>query len=132
MSRLDKAVELYNNHYFNHLIVSGGLGKEGFDEAKVMKDYLIRAGIPENSIIVDSKGNNTLITAQNSKSIMDSKKFQTAMIITQYYHITRTKLAMHKVGVENVYSAHARIFEIRDIYSLSREFLGYYKYLLLY
>jgi hypothetical protein len=54
-----------------------------------------------------------------------------AMVITQYYHITRTTLAMHKVGINKVYSAHARIFELRDLYSLTREFIGYYIYLLI-
>ena len=129
-SRLDRAVELYNNNYFDHLIVSGGIGKEGFDEAKVMKDYLVRAGISADLIIEDNKGQNTQMTANNSKLVMDSMELQSAMIITQYYHITRTKLAMNKAGIKKVYSAHARIFELRDIYSLFREFFGYYKYLL--
>lgn len=129
--RLDRAIELYNNKYFEYIIVSGGIGKEGFDEAKVMKDYLVKAGIPADRIIEDDKGDDTLMTAQNSKIIMDSNKFQSAMIITQYYHVTRTKLAMHMVGVEKVYSSHAKIFELRDFYSLLREFFGYYRYLLL-
>jgi vancomycin permeability regulator SanA len=130
-SRLDRAVELYNNKYFDHLIVSGGFGKEGYDEAKVMKDYLVKAGIPADSIIEDSKGENTQMTAKNCKFVMDSMNFRTATVITQYYHIPRSKLALHKAGIQTVYSAHARIFELRDIYSLFREFFGYYQYLLL-
>jgi len=130
-SRLDKAVELYNKKYFDNIIVSGGLGQEGYDEAQVMKDYLVNAGIPSDVIIVDNKGENTQMTAENSKSIMDSNNFQTATVITQYYHVTRTKLAFNNAGVKEVYSAHARIFELRDIYSLVREFFAYYQYLFL-
>ena len=129
--RLDKAAELYKDKYFQYIIVSGGTGKEGFDEAKVMKDYLVKAGIPENVIIEDSHGVDTFMTAKNSKVIMDRNNFQSAMIITQYYHITRTTLAMHKVGINKVYSAHARTIELRDLYSLTREFIGYYMYLLI-
>ncbi len=127
--RLDRAIELYENKYFKYVIVSGGIGKEGFDEARVMKDYLIQAGIPEDRIILDSKGSNTFMTAKNSIEIVEEMNLNSVMIISQYYHISRTKLAFNKVGFDKVYSAHARIFEIRDIYSLVREFIAYYKYL---
>lgn len=128
-SRLDRAVELYNQKYFEKIIVSGGVGKEGFNEAEVMKDYLVMVGIPSDSIIVDSRGTNTLMTAEITKYIMDEFNLHSAMVITQYYHITRSKLALHEAGIKEVYSAHARIFEIRDIYSITREFFAYYQYL---
>lgn len=130
-SRLDKAVELYNEKYFDHIIVSGGIGKEGFDEAKVMKDYLVKAGIQHYAIIEDNNGVNTFMTAKNSKVIMDRDELNSAMVITQYYHVTRTTLAMRKVGIDRIYSAHASIFELRDFYSLTREVIGFYAYLLL-
>lgn len=128
--RLDRAAELYEKNYFQYVIVSGGIGKEGFDEAKVMRDYLIQAGVPEDRIVLDNKGSNTLMTAKNSKIIMQEMELDSVMIISQYYHISRTKLAFKKVGFDKVYSAHARIFEARDIYSLIREFIAYYKYLI--
>lgn len=127
--RLDRAVELYKDKYFKYIIVSGGVGKEGFNEAQKMKEYLIKTGVEENKIILDSNGYNTLMTARNSRVIMEEMNLNTVMIISQYYHITRTKLAFKKVGFDKVYSAHSKIFEIRDIYSLVREFFAYYKYL---
>lgn len=127
-SRLDKAIELYEKKYFKYVIVSGGLGKEGFDEAMVMKEYLVNKGISEQNIIVDSQGNNTILTAKNSKEIMTKQGFNSVMVITQFYHITRSKLAFNRVGLKKIYSAHSNYFELRDIYSLMREFIGYYKY----
>lgn len=129
-SRLEKAIELYQQGYFPYLIVSGGIGKEGFDEAVVMKDYLVNHGIPEAKIILDNKGTNTAMTAKQAKHIMSEKGFRSAMIITQFYHISRTKLAFHQAGLHNLGSAHAAIFEARDLYSLFREFFAYYQYLL--
>lgn len=129
--RLDKAAELYEKNCFEYVIVSGGTGKEGFDEAVVMKEYLAEKGIPDDKILLDSNGYNSYMTAKNTKAIMDDMEFDSVMIITQFYHISRTKLAFDKVGVENVYSAHAEYLDIRDIYSVVREFFAYYKYLLL-
>ncbi|MGN1386022.1 MAG: YdcF family protein [Bacillus sp. (in: firmicutes)] len=128
-ARLDKAVQLYEEKFFNYIIVSGGTGKEGFDEAEVMKNYLIEQGIPENSIIEDPDGYNSYMTAENAKTIMDDLNLQSVMVISQYFHISRTKLAFEKVGFENVASAHAEIFDSRDVYSTLREFPAYYSYL---
>lgn len=127
-SRLDKAIELYEKKFFDYILVSGGVGKEGFDEAVVMKEYLVNEGIAEELIFVDSKGNNTMLTAENVKVMMDDYEFDSVMIITQFYHISRCKLAFSKVGFEEAYSAHSQYYEIRDIYSIIREFAGYYKY----
>lgn len=130
--RLNKAVELYDKNYFEYIIVSGGIGKEGYDEAEVMKKYLIENGISDEKIIMDNKGYNSFMTAQNTKLIMNNMNLESITIITQFYHISRTKLAFDNIGIENVYSAHADYFELRDIYSLIREFFAYYKYLLSY
>ncbi len=129
-ARLDKAFELYNEGYYSFVIVSGGIGKEGFDEAKVMKAYLVEKGVTEDKIIEDNNGYNSYMTAQSTSKIMDELKLDSAMVITQYFHISRTKLAFRKLGIKEVHSAHAQIFEFRDIYSIIREFPAYYKYLL--
>lgn len=128
-ARLDKSVVLYDKGYYTFIIVSGGIGKEGFDEAKVMKSYLIDKGIPEGKIIEDNNGYNSHMTAQNTSKIMDELELDSAMVITQYFHVTRTKLAFRKMDIKEVSSAHAKIFELRDIYSIIREFPAYYKYL---
>lgn len=129
-ARLDKAAELYKQGKFSYIIVSGGIGIEGFDEAIVMKEYLVELGIPDDKIITDSNGYNTQMTAENSKDIMDELGLDSVIVITQYHHITRTKLAFRNMGYDMVYSAHAEIFEVRDIYSIVREFIAYYKYIL--
>ena len=132
-SRLDKAVELYQQGYFPYIIVSGGIGKEGFDEAAVMKQYLVTAGISQEKIIIDNVGNNTRLTAENVKQIMDEHQFESVTVISQYFHIKRVRMAFHKEGIKEVASSHADIEVIRDIYfnALVREFFAYYKYVVM-
>ncbi|MEL7655793.1 MAG: YdcF family protein [Bacillota bacterium] len=129
--RLERAIQLYEKGYFDYIIVSGGLGKEGFSEAIIMKEYLLEKGIPGDNILVDEEGNDSYMTAKNTKRIMDQRGFHTVTVISQFYHISRTRLAFNKVGLDDVYSAHSTSYEVRDIYSLIREFPAYYKYLMI-
>jgi vancomycin permeability regulator SanA len=129
-ARLDKAVELYKQGWFAHIIVSGGLGREGYDEATVMKAYLINQGIPAAQIYVDSQGNNTYLTARNVARIIEENRWRSVLIISQYFHISRTRLALTRFGISPLYSAHANIFEWRDLYSIPREVVGFYSYFL--
>jgi vancomycin permeability regulator SanA len=129
-ARLDKTIELYQKGLFPNIIVSGGFGVEGFDEAVVMRQYLIDHNIPSDSINVDSEGKTTGLTAKNSAEIMKRNNWQSALIVSQYFHISRTRLAFTNYGILNVYSAHANYFELRDLYSIVREVIGYFSYLL--
>ena len=102
-------------------------GKEGHYEGTKMSDYLIKKGIPESKIIIDNAGITTEATATNVSKM--NLKINSVTVISQYYHISRAKLAFKNNGFDKVYGAHANYFELRDFYSLIREFAGYYKYL---
>lgn len=125
-SRMNKGLECYQKGWGQQILVSGGLGKEGHLEGDAMAKYLIARGVPESAIIVDNKGNNTKATALNTR-ILFSKQ-SSIMLISQYYHISRTRLAFQQVGFTSIYGVHADYFELRDFYSIFREFFGYYKY----
>lgn len=128
-ARLDKAVALYQQHTFAHLIVSGDLGIEGFDEAVTMKNYLVTQGIPSDAISTDSHGDTTLATARNSAAIMQEHGWHSAVVITQYFHISRSRMILHAYGIAPVTTAHPAFFEARDLYSIPREVVAFFAYL---
>ena len=128
-ARLDMTLDLYHRGMFKNITVSGGVGREGFDEAVVMKDYLTRRGVPQDQIIVDSHGLTTAATAKNVAAIANERRWSSVLVISQYFHIPRCRLALSRVGIETVYTAHAHFFEFRDIYSIIREVIGYAAYL---
>jgi vancomycin permeability regulator SanA len=131
-ARLDKGFELYKDHKVSMLMVSGGTGKEGQPEGAVMAAYLVKLGIPPENIITDNDGNTTYDTAVNFRRLTADSSYHSIVVVSQYYHISRSKLIFRKLGCENVTGAHADIFEARDLYSILREFFGYYSYLLKY
>jgi len=69
-ARLDAAVAVYEAGLAEHIIVSGGVGRSGYDEATVMAAYLAAAGIDAERIVIDGAGVNTRATAENAAAIM--------------------------------------------------------------
>jgi vancomycin permeability regulator SanA len=128
-ARLDRTIELYGAGYFPFIIVSGGTGKEGFDEAVVMQTYLRTKGIPPDRIFIDNRGTTTFMSARNTLQIARPRSIKSVLVISQYFHIPRSRLALKRFGISTVYTAHAHYFEARDIYSTVRELFGYISYL---
>lgn len=129
-ARLDKAVALYRAGLIRHVIVSGGTGKEGVDEAVVMQRYLQARQLPLAVILVDHQGNTTNDTARNAARLMQINGFQSATIVTQYFHVTRMRVALKKYWAGPIYHAHSTFFELRDFYAIVREVPGLLAYVL--
>ncbi|MCB9230813.1 MAG: YdcF family protein [Bacteroidia bacterium] len=128
--RLEKGLELYQQGLAGTILVSGGIDKEGFDEAKVMADYLIEKGVPAEKIIQDNQGNNTFQSAQNCLKVVAEGQIESVLIVSQYFHLLRSEIAFSKSGVKKVRLKSADyFFEIRDFYSLFRETVGLYAYI---
>jgi len=128
--RLACGLALYRNGRVARLLVSGGLGKEGFYEGTKMRDYLRAHGVPDTAIIVDNAGNNTQQTVRNTARLRTAQHFQSVVVVSQFYHISRTKLLFRQAGFTQVSGASPVYFEWRDLYSLLREFVAYYQVLL--
>lgn len=127
-ARLDHTVDLYRQGYFKLILVSGGHGKEGYDEPVFMRSYLESQGIPSASIFEDNGGYNTWCTAQDTLKFLQAHHLQSVIIVTSYFHITRSQLALKKFGIDPIYTSHSPYWSIRDFYSLPREAIGYVAY----
>lgn len=126
--RLDAALQLYVAQKCKAILVSGGMGEEGHDEAAVMKDYLVSHGVPAAAVYTDSQGVNTFETARATARLVQEKGFKSTILVSQFFHIARLQLAMKKFGVPAAGHVHANYFEARDAYSLLREVFAYFEY----
>jgi len=127
-ARMKKGLSLYKDSLANKIFVSGGVGKEDFPEATKMAEFLVNNGVSSKNIIIDNAGNNTRLTAVNFYKLEGSNS--SVILVSQFYHITRAKLAFSNAGISDAQGAAPDYFEMRDFYSLFREFFGYYKYLI--
>jgi vancomycin permeability regulator SanA len=124
--RLDCGASLFQAHQVQHLIVSGGLGKEGFKEGDKMREYLLQSGIPDSVILVDNQGDNTKKSVANSIVLCRKYGYDSLIVVSQYFHITRSKMLFRKMGMSNVSGAAPRYFEWRDLYAIPREVIAFY------
>ena len=129
-ARLDVAVRLFRQGSAPRIFVSGGTGKEGFDEAASMAAYLQRQGVPAAAIVQDNQGWTTGATAVNAAAYLRAHGQHTALVATQYFHVPRLQLALERQGVTVAGRAHAPYAELRDLYSVPRETVAYLLYYL--
>jgi len=127
-ARLDRAYQIWLDKRCSAILVSGGTGVEGWDEAVVMKSYLESKGIPEGIIIVDSNGYDTWQTALKVKQVLSEIDGESAVAVSQFFHLSRCKISFKRAGIENVSSSYARFFETRDFYATFREVPAILKY----
>ncbi len=134
-ARLDTAYMLFKNKEVKKIIVSGGLGDSWFEEAKIMKKYLLAKWIKIPWVIVDLSWYTTMETSKNAFRInWERWNFPNVWVIwvSQFYHLSRVKLSLKKAWFKYVWSLSPDYFELRDIYSLSREIPAYIKYIFMW
>ncbi len=124
-ARLDHAADLYRQGYFKRILVSGGLERKGYDEPAVMRSYLEAHGVPHEAIFEDDDGYTTWLTAEDTARFLNQHHLRSVLIVSQYFHMPRCRLAFSKFDVGPIYSSHARLWSLGDLYSVPREVIGY-------
>lgn len=124
--RLNKGIELYNQGFAKYIIVSGGQGPgENITEAEAMKSYLVSKGIDDKNIIMEDKSSNTMENLKYSKLLMDEKNLNTAIIVSNKYHLKRASIMAGRAGIDASFSG---VFISRylfdEVYGFFREIPG--------
>lgn len=122
-ARLDVGVRCYRTGQCPAFLVSGAIDGPGLNEATAMRDYLVARGVPADRIAVDDQGDNTLATAQHTLAYLQAHHVSRVLIVSQYYHLARARLAFERVGIAraDISAAYPRRFQLRDVYSSWRE-----------
>ena len=105
-ARLDHALELFHQGVAPVVITTGGAASDPkFSEGGVGKDYLMRHGVPENSLIAETQGRDTAESAVRVGVIMHANGLRSCIAVSDAYHVFRIrKLLLHQ-GVGPVYVA---------------------------
>jgi len=101
--RLRTGIELYADGLVPRLVMSGGDGADGFNEARVMAQVAIAAGVPPTAVLVDPAGNTTELTVSNSLALLAQAGVTPdapVIVVSQAYHLPRVQLAFSDAGVD--------------------------------
>lgn len=95
--RLEKAIEVYNNHKALRFLLSGDHGQTTYDEVNAMKNYLLDRGIKTEDIFLDHAGFDTYSTMVRAKNVFLIKD---AIIVSQEFHLPRAVYIARSVGLD--------------------------------
>jgi vancomycin permeability regulator SanA len=100
--RIRTGVELYDSGLVSKLIMSGGDGADGFNEARVMRDVAVADGVDPTAVLVDPAGVTTEATVANAMALLgpDSGVAPRVMAVSQAYHLPRVQLSFATAGID--------------------------------
>jgi uncharacterized SAM-binding protein YcdF (DUF218 family) len=105
-ARLDQGLDLYHRGLAPVVITTGGAGADPkFSEGGVGRDYLIRRGIPERSLIAEMQGNDTAESAVRVAVIMHANGMHSCIAVSDAYHVFRIRQLLKYEGIGPVYVA---------------------------
>jgi len=102
--RLWQALYLYKQDKIKKILITGGEGriiKEGYTEAETTKLFLLKLGIPEKDIVIESESRNTRENALFTAEMLGEEqiKRKTFLLITSAYHMRRSIACFENVGI---------------------------------
>ncbi|MEF7441493.1 YdcF family protein [Paenibacillus lautus] len=110
--RLDEAYKLFRQYGHEYIIVSGGAVGSRRSEAELMEKYLIEKGVPAKRVLKEDKSNNTVQNLIFSKRLMEQYQLKSFVIITNLFHVRRTKYIMHRLGIKGGFCANRSLRSI--------------------
>ena len=128
-TRVKTGIELYHEGYAERLVLSGGPTAGDHDETDVMRSIAVAAGVPENAIIHDRFGWSTAATVRNSRLLFAEHGVEKALVVSQFYHLPRIKLAYQRAGIKvaTVPASGGRL-QRHDVKATMREIVAFWAY----
>lgn len=98
--RVQTGVALLKDGYVDTLLMSGGVGANGVDEAVAMKARAVELGVPEDAVLTDSLGVDTDSTVRDTVALLGGPDSARIIAVSQFYHLPRIKMSYAAAGQE--------------------------------
>ncbi len=125
---LERVAHRYKDGDFGAIIVTTAGTDNAPDETDNMRKYLVDHGVPSKAVLEATGARDTWGLAVDVSEIMKGHDFQSVMLVTNYYRMTRLKLALKHAGVLEVEKSHLGSVRLDDSWSMAREVCALYYY----
>ncbi len=99
--RINHALYLYEQGLVKKLIFTGGYGKwQSKSDSRIAKEYAVKNGVPSSAILIEESSRYTVQNLLESKRIMDSLDYRTALIVSDPLHMKRSIRLAEKLGID--------------------------------
>lgn len=98
-ARLDHAVDLWNRHMAQIVILTGGRGPgDTTSEAAVGRNYVKRHGIPDAAILLENEGRTTRASLLAVSRMLSNRGMKTAILVSDPFHMLRLWILSRRFG----------------------------------
>jgi len=99
--RTERAATLWKSGLAPIIICTGGLpGRATRTEAATCLDLLQQYGVPADAIRLEEHSRSTEENALDSRALMDANGWQTAILVSDGFHLLRASWLFQRVGIE--------------------------------
>jgi uncharacterized SAM-binding protein YcdF (DUF218 family) len=101
-ARLMRAANLYGQHPQGKILILGGkTSADDVSEARAGRDYLLAAGVPEASILMEDASLHTLENLRKARAILGSDIKNRCVLITSRFHLGRSQALATGLGIQH-------------------------------
>jgi SanA protein len=94
--RVDKALDLYREHKVIKILVTGNNGQLDYDEVDPVRRYLLKEGVPSQSIFLDHAGFDTYSSMYRARDVFN---VTSVIIVSQSFHLPRAVYIARALGI---------------------------------
>jgi uncharacterized SAM-binding protein YcdF (DUF218 family) len=99
-ARVAHTAKLYRRGLASYVIASGGPTHPETTEAAELARLLERGGVPPERILLEDRALNTIQNLRYSAAIMSERGWDSAILVTEPFHIRRAALIAHDLDME--------------------------------
>ncbi|MDH5234582.1 MAG: YdcF family protein [Gemmatimonadota bacterium] len=100
-ARLDHAVGLYARGLAPRLVLTGGISEgDRESEAAVSRKYVLRAGVPDSSVLLENEGRTTGQSLSAVGQLLAARNLRRVVLVSDPFHLFRASLVARRHGLE--------------------------------
>ncbi len=114
IERLERGKKLFESGKVLKLVLLGGMtGDSKISEAQAGKYYLLKNGVPDESVILEDKSRHTLENLQHARELLRQESEQVSVLITSRYHLKRSAEFARGIGLQHILCAAEKEWKIK-------------------
>jgi uncharacterized SAM-binding protein YcdF (DUF218 family) len=120
--RGEKAAQLFHQGYAEHVLCSGGMTtRQPRSEADACREVLMSNGVPEAAVLLEERSRSTEENAAYTREIMEANGWETALVVSDGYHLLRARWIFAQQGISVYTSPSADPPLVNHVISIGRE-----------